>query len=97
LYTVSDKGVATCLDAKTGKPHWQEKLGGAFSASPLYADGKVYFHSEQGVGYVVKAGKKYELLAKNDLEEYSLASYAAADGALFIRTEGHLYRIQEKK
>jgi outer membrane protein assembly factor BamB len=96
LYMVSDRGVATCLDAKTGKQHWQERLGGGFSASPLYADGKVYFQNESGVGYVVKAGKQYELLAKNELDERTLASYAAADGALFIRTEGHLYSIEAK-
>jgi hypothetical protein len=77
--------------------HWQEKRLGPFSASPLYADGKIYLLNEQGVGYVVKAGKQYELLAKNDLKEHSLASYAAADGALFIRTEEHLYRIETKK
>jgi outer membrane protein assembly factor BamB len=97
LYVVSDGGVATCLDAKTGMQHWQQRLGGAFSASPIYADGKIYFQNERGVGYVVKADKQFELLAKNDLEERSLASYAAADGALFIRTEEHLYRIETKK
>ena len=94
---VSDRGIATCLDARTGKQHWQERLDGGFSASPLYADGKVYFQNEKGVGYVVKAGKQYDLLATNSLGERTLASYAAADGALFIRTEGHLYRIGAKK
>jgi outer membrane protein assembly factor BamB len=97
LYLVSDGGAVTCLDAKTGDQHWQQQRLGAFSASPLYADGKIYLQNEQGVGYVLKAGKQYELLAKNDLEEHSLASYAAADGALFIRTEEHLYRIETKK
>ena len=97
LYVVADNGLASCVDAKTGTVHWQEKLGGAFSASPLYADGKIYFQSEEGVGTVIKAGKQYEMIAKNDLEERSLASYAAANGALFIRTEEHLYRIETKK
>jgi outer membrane protein assembly factor BamB len=97
LYIISDNGTLTCLDAKTGTQHWQEKRLGPFSASPLYADGKIYLLNEQGVGYVVKAGKQYELLAKNDLKEHALASYAAADGALFIRTEEHLYRIETKK
>ncbi len=96
LYTVSDNGFATCLDAKTGKVHWSQRLGGAFSASPLEADGKVYFQNEAGVGFVVRAGTKYELLAKNDLKEKTLASYAAADGALFVRTEKHLYRIETR-
>ena len=96
LYVVSDGGIASCLDAKTGHLHWSQRLGGAFSASPLAADGKVYFQNEAGVGCVVKAGTKYELLAKNDLTERTLASYAAADRALFIRTAQHLYRIEKR-
>lgn len=96
LYMVSDAGIASCLDARTGQVHWQERLDGNFSASPLLADGKIYFQSEQGVGTVLRAGKKFEVLAKNDMNEATLASYAVADGALFLRTEKHLYRIQEK-
>jgi outer membrane protein assembly factor BamB len=96
LYVVSDAGIATCLDAKTGRIHWTERLGGAFSASPIDADGQVYFQNETGVGIVVKAGRKYELLARNDLDERTLASCAAADGALFIRTEKHLFRIGKR-
>jgi outer membrane protein assembly factor BamB len=96
LYMVSDNGTASCLDAKTGEVRWQERLGGNFSASPISADGKIYFLSEEGVGHVIKAGTKFERVAKNDLKERSLASYAAADGALFIRTEGRLFRIESK-
>jgi outer membrane protein assembly factor BamB len=93
LYLVSDDGIATCADARTGKVHWTERLDGSFSASPVSAAGKVYFQTEDGVGYVVKAGKSFEMLAENDLGERSLASYAADDGALFIRTEKHLWKI----
>ena len=93
LYMASDAGMASCLDARTGKVYWQERLGGSYSASPLFADGKLYFQSEQGTGVVLQAGKEFKLLAKNALDERSLASPAAADGALFIRTEKHLYRI----
>jgi outer membrane protein assembly factor BamB len=96
LYAVSDGGLASCFDAKTGKPHWQERLGGGFSASPILADGKLYFQNEDGTGFVVKAGTKYELLAKNEMKERTLASYAAADGALFLRTAKHLYRIEKR-
>src|SRR5262249_5199307 len=96
LYTVSDNGIASCWDARTGNIHWQQRLGGTFSASPLHADGKVYFQNEQGTGFVVKAGKKFEQLAKNEMAERSLASYAAEKGAVFLRTEHQLYRIQEK-
>jgi outer membrane protein assembly factor BamB len=93
LYIVSDGGIARCLDARTGKQHWQGRIGNAFSASPIHAHGRVYFQSEDGVGVVLKAGKTFERLARNDLGERSLASYAVGDGALFIRTASQLYRI----
>jgi len=93
LYFVSDGGIATCADAKTGTVHWSERLGGDFSASPIAAEGRIYFQNEVGVGYVVKAGTTYELIARNDLAERSLASYAVADGTLYIRTDGHLWKV----
>jgi outer membrane protein assembly factor BamB len=96
LYTISDNGLASCIDAKTGKIHWQERIGGGHSASPIFADGKIYFLSEDGVGTVVKAAKEFEVLFRNELGEKTLASYAAANGELFIRTERHLYRIQNR-
>ncbi len=96
LYLVSDRGLATCLDAKTGKVHWQERVGDNYSASPLYAAGRVYFQSEEGVGVVVQAGTQFKELARNNLEERTLASYGVADGALFIRTATNLYRIGDR-
>ena len=93
LYGVADSGIATCWDAKTGTVHWQERLEGNYSASPIVAEGKIFFLSEEGVGTVVKAAQTFEKIATNKLEERALASYAVADGALFIRTAGHLYRI----
>lgn len=93
LYFVSDAGIATAVEAKTGKVHWSERLGGDFSASPVFADGRLYFQNETGTGYVVKPGQTFELIAKNDLGERTLASYAVDDGALFIRGEKHLFRI----
>jgi len=93
LYFVSDNGVATCLDARTGTQNWTERLGGAFSASPISAGGHIYFLSEEGVTTVVKPGKTYELVAKNDLGERALASPAPADGAMFLRTQSHLWRV----
>ena len=95
LYLVADNGIATCLDARTGNVHWTERLPGDFSASPVYADGRVYCLSEDGVTYVVTAGKEYELAATNDLAERALASPAVNDGAIFVRTESHLWRIEE--
>jgi outer membrane protein assembly factor BamB len=94
LYIVSDGGVASCLDAKTGNILWNERLGGGFSASPVSAENRIYFQNESGVGFVVAAGTNYQLLAKNDLGERSLASPAVIDNAIFIRTESHLWRVQ---
>ncbi len=96
LYFVSDRGVATCADPKTGKVIWQQRIGGNYSASPIFADGKIYFQSEQGNTTVIKPGAKYTEIARNSLKERTLASYAVADGALFIRTDSKLYRIQQK-
>ncbi len=93
VYFVSDAGVATCANAKTGEVLWNERLGGGFSASPVFGDGRIYFQNEEGVGYVVKAGPRFELLAKNELGERTLASYAVADRALFIRTAENLFKI----
>ena len=96
LYIVSDNGVLTCLDAKSGEEIWQQRLGGAYSASPIFADGKLYFLNEEGEGVVVQPGKTYKELARNTLEEQTLASYAVVDQSLLIRTEGHLYRMTAK-
>ncbi len=93
LVMISDAGVASCVDAQSGKVQWQHRVGGNFSASPLLADGKLYFQDEDGVGIVVEPGGEYRELARNDLKERTLASYAAMDGALLIRGSSHLYRI----
>ncbi len=93
LYFVSDAGVASCADAKTGKVHWQERVGGGYSSSMLHAGGRIYVQNEAGLTTVLAAGKEFKVLAKNDLEERTLASFAVADDSLLIRTEAHLYRI----
>jgi outer membrane protein assembly factor BamB len=94
LYLINDAGVGTCLDAETGDQLWTERVGGNFSASPVFADGRIYLQDELGKTTVLKPGKTYEVVAENDLGEPTLASYALTDGAIFIRTETHLYRIQ---
>ncbi len=91
---VSDAGIATCADAKTGTVHWQERVGGNYSASPVYAAGRIYFQNEQGMGVVIKPGKTFEKLAENNLGERTLASYAVGDKCLLIRGEQHLFRIE---
>jgi outer membrane protein assembly factor BamB len=96
LYMVSDSGIASCLDAKTGKVHWSERLGGGFSASPLYAKGRIYFQNETGTGFVVAAETTFKKLAENSVGERTLASYAVADGAMFLRGDQHLFKIVER-
>jgi len=96
LYLISDNGVATCLEATTGMQRWQERIGGSFSASPIYADGKIFLQSEEGDGIVLKPGPIYQEVARNPLRERTLASYAIGDGALFIRSEKRVTRLQQK-
>src|SRR5262249_28749364 len=83
LYLVADSGLASCLDVKTGKVLWQSRLRGAYSASPVYTAGRIYCLSEDGACTVLKPGKTFERLARNELGERALASMAVADGALF--------------
>jgi outer membrane protein assembly factor BamB len=93
LYTVTEKGVASCLEAATGKVKWSERLGGSFSASPVYAGGHVYFLSESAETTVVKTGPRCEVVARNALNEPCQASPAVSHGHLFLRTRDHLYCI----
>ncbi len=96
LYIVSDFGIATALDAQTGETRWRERLGGNYSASPVFADGRIYFQSEEGVTTVIAPGTDYRELATNQLDGTTLASMAVADGAFFIRTHDHVYRIESE-
>lgn len=95
LFMVSDGGIASCLDAKTGKRLWAERLGGKFTASPVHVDGRLYFSNFAGRTFVIAAEKEYRLIAENELEASIAASPAMVDKAIFIRTDTHLYRIEE--
>ncbi len=96
LYFVADSGGrVTCLDAHTGKVHYVERIGGNFSSSPMYADGKIFFSSREGVVTVLKPGKKFKVIAKNELDGSLMASPAALGDALFLRTDKALYRIEK--
>ncbi len=95
LYLVNDGGVATCLDAKTGRVHWTKRVGGRYSASPIYADGRIYCCNEDGETIVLAPGKHFKRLATNGLEGRFMASPAVAGRALFLRTDKHLYRIEK--
>jgi len=91
-----DGGVATCLEALTGREVWSERLPGTgnHSASPLHAEGRLYFFNERGHGLVVEAGREFKVLAENKLDDGMMASPAAAGKALYLRTRTHLYRIE---
>ena len=93
LYMVTDNGIATCVDAKTGKEYWRTRVGGNHSASPIYADGRIYFLSEEGESVVIAPGQQLKHLATNQIEGRTLASMAVSGGSIFIRSETHLYRI----
>jgi outer membrane protein assembly factor BamB len=96
LYIVSDSGgMVSCLDAKSGETHWQERIGGNYSASPLHANGKIYFHSREGVTTVLNAGTTFEILSKNKLDGDLMASAAVDGNALILRTDKAIYRIEE--
>ena len=96
LFVVNNDGIASCLEARTGELVWKQRIGGNYSASPVCADGRIYFFNENAVGTVIQPSGKFEVLAVNPLhEEQLLASPAVAGRSLFVRTEKHLYRIEE--
>ena len=95
LFFVSDQGVVTCLDATGGKAYWQERIGGNHWASPLLADGNIYFSDKEGRTTILAAAKQFKLVARNQLDGMIMASPAAVDGALFVRTDKALYRIEQ--
>ena len=97
LFVVHDGGVASCLDALTGNEHWRERLGGNHDASPVEIRGQIYFCNREGKTTVVAASDQFEVLALNRLEGTFKASPAVSDGALFLRSDTHLYRIESSK
>jgi outer membrane protein assembly factor BamB len=99
MYVCNNNGTLNVYNAKTGERIFQERVGrqgGSFSASPVAADGKLYFSSEDGDVFVLKAGAKYELLATNPVGEVLMATPAISDGMIFIRGQKHLFAIAEK-
>ena len=90
---VSDAGIASCFDAAKGTRHWMERLGGGHSASAITANGLAYFVSDRGITTVIRPGKEFEVVAKNDLKESTSSSPAISQGQLFIRGHQHLFCI----
>lgn len=97
LFDIGSDGVAACLDAKTGKELWKQRLGGNFSASPLHAGGRIYCFDEKGKTTVLQAAPKFTTLAVNTLEDGFMASPAVSGNALYLRTKTALYRIEAPK
>ena len=97
LLVVADSGIASCLNAKTGKRHWMERLPGGHSPSTVSADDLVYFTSDRGVTTIVRPGKMFNVIARNELGEQISASPAISQGQIFLRTHQHLYCIGSKK
>ena len=95
LFMVDDNGFASCLEAKTGKELWQERIGGAYSASPIIAENRIYALSEEGKTVVFEAGREYKKVAENKLADGFMASPAVSGKALFLRTKKALYRIEQ--
>jgi len=96
LFAITDGGIATCMKGATGEIVWQERVGGNFSASPVVADGRIYFVGDNGETTVIEAGPEFKVLAKNPLGEKLQASPAISQGQIFIRTEKNLFCIGAK-
>lgn len=93
LYFVSDKGIASCINAKTGDRHWMERLDGNYSASPIFVNGNILFLNETGVATWIKPGKQFTVLKKNTVPGRTLATPAFSDGAMYLRTDETLYKF----
>jgi len=93
LYSITDGGIAHCFDAKTGEIVYAERIGGNHSASPIHADGHIYFLSETGETTLIKSGPKFEIVGRNSIDEKCQASLAVSQGHLYLRTETSLFCV----
>jgi outer membrane protein assembly factor BamB len=96
IFMINDVGIASCVEARTGTLVWQSRIGGTFSASPLYAAGRIYVFDEDGKATVLDAGREFKVLAENHLDNGFMGSPAVAGDALFLRTSKDVYRIEAK-
>ncbi len=96
LLVVSDGGMASCFEAQTGERYWMERIGPHFSASPIQADGRVFFVSDRGVTTIIRPGPKFSVESKNELGEDCYASPAVSHGRIYIRGEKNVYCIGGK-
>jgi outer membrane protein assembly factor BamB len=94
IYTVSDAGIVNCVDAKTGAEVWHGRIDGEHSASPILADGRIYFCNQKGLTTVIQPGREFKVLAENALPDGFMACPAVVGKSLLLRTRTHLYRIE---
>ena len=95
LYLIDDKGIASCLEAETGKEVWAGRIGGNFSASPILVDDRIYLFDEDGVGTVIATGRSFKQLAQSELDAGCMATPAVSGDLLLVRTKKALYAIRE--
>jgi outer membrane protein assembly factor BamB len=96
LYMVRDEGIALCLEADTGKVVWRERLKSQHSASPVYANGRIYFFSERNLTTVIAPGREFRVLSENQLDEKVMATPAVTGNAFILRSKTQLYRLEDK-
>ena len=96
LFTISDNGVAKCYDSHTGNLKWKKRLPGNYKASPVAAEGRIYFLNLEGLTTVVAANDRYDKLAENQLDDDTTASPAVSQGRIYIRGKKHLYALEKK-
>ena len=96
LYMLNDGGVATAFEARSGKELWSERIGGNYSAAPLFGAGNIYFFSEEGKVTVIAPSREFRKLAENKFDDGFMASPAVTGNALILRTKTHLYRVERR-
>jgi len=94
IFMVNDTGIASCIEAKMGTTVWQKRIGGEYSASPIYAGGNIWFFSEDGKSIAIKAARSFEPQGESQLDDGFMASPAVSGRAVYLRTKTHLYRVE---
>ncbi len=95
LVMVNDAGIVTCLDAKSGAEVWRARVRDTYSASPIAAEGRIYFFSEDGRTTVIEAGRAFNVLGESLLDDGFMASPAVDGRAFYLRTKSALYRVEQ--
>ncbi len=93
IYVIDDTGVASCIEASSGKSIWKERIGGNYSASPISVGDNIYFASQEGKVTVIQSGREYKQLAQNQIDDRIMASPAIVGNSILLRTERAMYRF----